>query len=140
MLQNFFEAALTFMSSGVAVQLKSKGDVVMRLWPDISITGGNINMTRAQELIPGTTDITPENAAELVQKAGLTLKVKAEIQPKFSALLREEKPELEFKGPVRVYDKVLRTDASTGTIDTSTGTADTSTGDNTGGGDDGLGG
>ena len=52
-LQNFAKAAANLMSQGFAIQFKSGEDVLMRLYPDIHIKGGNINLKRAQELMPG---------------------------------------------------------------------------------------
>ena len=62
-LQNFAKAAVNLMSQGFAIQFKSGDDVIMRIYPDMHIKGGNINLQRAQELIPGTTEITKENVA-----------------------------------------------------------------------------
>jgi hypothetical protein len=86
-LDNFCEAALNLMSMGFAVHLKNGKDVAMRLYPDVRVDGGSINLQKAQELDPAITELTLDNASELVAKAGLTVKVKAECQHKFSERL-----------------------------------------------------
>lgn len=138
-LENFCTVASEIISEGQSVHLKSKNDVAIRIFGDIFIKGGNINLERAQQLIPGTTDITPENAGDLVAAAGVDVKIKAEVQPKFTKMLTDLEPELD-RGNIIVRDKVVRPagDVSTGS-DTSTGTVDTSTNNPTSG-DDGLGG
>ena len=88
-LDNFCEAALNLMSMGFAVHLKNGNDVAMRLYPDMQVDGGSINLQKAQELDPDITELTLDNASDLVQKAGLTVRVKAVCQPKFSERLRK---------------------------------------------------
>jgi len=88
-LDNFCEAALNLMSMGFAVHLKNGNDVAMRLYPDVQVDGGSINLQKAQELDPDITELTLDNASDLVQKAGLTVRVKAVCQPKFSERLRK---------------------------------------------------
>ena len=89
-LQNFATAAMNLMRQGFAIQFKSDGDIIMRIYPSISIKGGNINLRRAQELIPGTTEISRENAAELVSKAGITIKPHVVCMKKFEEQLHAE--------------------------------------------------
>ena len=86
-LQNFCKAAANLMSMGFAIQLKNGKDVAMRIYPDIHVKGGNINLTRAKELDPSVTELTLENAGELVSKAGITVRAKAECEQKFTDLL-----------------------------------------------------
>ncbi len=86
-LQNFCKAAANLMSMGFAIQLKNGKDVAMRIYPDIHVKGGNINLTRAKELDPSVTELTLENAGELVSKAGVTVRAKAECEQKFTDLL-----------------------------------------------------
>ena len=83
------------MSMGFAVHLKNGKDVAVRLSPDVSVTGGRINLQKAQALDPTVTELTPDNATDLVARAGLTVKVKAECQPKFSDRLRSLDPGLQ---------------------------------------------
>ena len=90
-LAGICQAVARLMGMGFAVQLKSGQDVAMRIYPDIHLKGGNINLARAQELIPGTTDLTMENAAALIDKAGgVTVRVRAEVEQKFTDLLLAE--------------------------------------------------
>ena len=86
-LENFTKAAINLMSQGFAIQFKSGDDVIMRIYPDMHVKGGNINLQRAQELIPGTTEITKENAGELVSRAGVTVRAYAECGRKFTEQL-----------------------------------------------------
>lgn len=136
-LSNFVTVTAEAMAEGMPVQLTDGDDVMIRIYPDMSIKGGNINLERAKELIPGLTEITPENAAELVQKAGIQLRVKVESQAKFLELVKSFKPTMESTGYVIVKDKVLKSNADNTepTIDSSTGntgTIDSSTGGNDG--------
>ena len=86
-LENFCKAAASLMSLGFAIQLKNGNDVALRLYPDIHVKGGNINLSRAQQLDPTVTELTLENAGALVDKAGVTVRAKAECEQKFTELL-----------------------------------------------------
>lgn len=86
-LENFCKAAATLMSMGFAIQLKNGNDAALRLYPDIHVRGGNINLSRAQQLDPTVTELTVENAGALVDKAGVTVRAKAECEQKFTELL-----------------------------------------------------
>lgn len=94
-LDMFCECAAELMAQGKAVVLPAKGRDALRLYPDVHVDGGNINLNRAQVLIEGTTDITTANAGELVQKAGLTVRAKAECEVLMTELLKAEKPSLQ---------------------------------------------
>lgn len=96
-LQNFCQAAAQLMSMGYAVVLKNGNDAALRIYPDIHIKGGNINLARAAELIPGTTDITLDNAGELATKAGVTVRAKAECEQKMTDLLLAQGASIERK-------------------------------------------
>jgi len=98
----FGKAAAQLMAMGFAVQLKNGQDVLMRIYPDIHLKGGNINISRAQELIPGTADLTLENAGELATKAGVTVRVRCEGEQKFTELLEAEGCNVERKGTKEV--------------------------------------
>lgn len=108
-LQNFAKAAVNLMSQGFAIQFMSGNDVVMRVYPDIHVKGGNINLARAQELIPGTTEITTENAGELVSRAGVTVRAKAECEQKFTEMLMAESSGIQRKEVIEKA-KVMRTE------------------------------
>lgn len=134
-LENFCKAAASLMSMGFAIQLKNGKDVALRLYPDIHVKGGNINLSRARELDPTVTELTLQNAGALVDKAGVTVRAKAECEQKFTELLLSMGASVQRKEVVEKA-KVTRADGS------DTGTAaptDTPTGgnDNPGGGDNG---
>lgn len=86
-LENFCKAAANLMSMGFAIQLKNGQDVALRIYPDVHVKGGNINLNRAKELDATVTELTVDNAGSLVDKAGVTLRAKAECEQKFTELL-----------------------------------------------------
>ena len=87
-IENFCKAAANLMSMGFAIQLKNGQDVAMRIYPDVHVKGGNINLKRAKELDPTVTELTVGNAGSLVDKAGVTVRVRAETEVKFTELLK----------------------------------------------------
>lgn len=98
-LENFCKAAVEKMAEGFAITLNSGNDVAIRIFPDIHIRGGNINMTRAKELDPTITELTAENAGELIDKAGgVTCRVRATCMQKFTDLLEKEDYQLKRIG------------------------------------------
>ena len=121
-LENFCKAAAQLMSMGFAIQLKNGQDVAMRIYPDIHVKGGNINLARAKELDPTVTELTVENAGDLVTKAGVTVRAKAECEQKFTELLQSMGASINRKDVIE-RAKVVRSDSS-------------STGGSTGGNDD----
>ena len=73
-------------------QLSAGSDVAIRIFPDIHIKGGNINLARAKELDPTVTELTEDNAGELIDKAGgVQVRVRATCMQKFTDLLRRPK-------------------------------------------------
>ena len=138
-LENFCKATAQLMSMGCAIQLKHGNDVAMRIYPDVHIKGGNINLTRAQELDPTVTELTLENAGDLASKAGIDLSVRAVCQPKFSELLKSMGVSVQRKDVIE-RDKILRVDDTNETPAPggNGGGGNTSGGDN-GGGDNGGG-
>ena len=96
-LQNFCEAAANLMAMGYAVVLRSGADAAIRIYPDVHVKGGNINLDRAKQLIPGTVALSLDNAGELVTKAGVTVRAKAECEVKFTDLLTTAGTRLERK-------------------------------------------
>ena len=70
----FGKAAAQLMAMGFAIQFKNGQDVLMRIYPDLHLNGGNINLARAKELDPEVTDLTMENAGELATKVGVNVK------------------------------------------------------------------
>ena len=120
-LQNFAKAAVNLMSQGFAIQFKSGDDVIMRIYPDMHIKGGNINLQRAQELIPGTTEITKENAGDLVTKAGVTVRAYAECGRKFTEMLMAESSGIQ-RDDIIEKERVMRKEEGTGDQGGGTGT------------------
>ena len=96
-LQNFCEAAANLMAMGYAVVLRSGADAAIRIYPDVHVKGGNINLDRAKALIPGTVALSLDNAGDLVTKAGVTVRAKAECEAKFTDLLTKAEARLERK-------------------------------------------
>ena len=96
-LQNFCEAAANLMAMGYAVVLRSGDDAAIRIYPDVHVKGGNINLDRAKQLIPGTVALSLDNAGDLVTKAGVTVRAKAECEAKFTDLLTKAEARLERK-------------------------------------------
>lgn len=111
-LENFVECAAELMAQGNAIQLKNGQDVALRLYGDIHIKGGNINLTRAQQLMPGVTAITAENAQELVSRAGVTVRAYAEVEQKFTDLLLAQGASVTSTGKVTEKAVVERKDGS----------------------------
>ena len=121
------------LAEGFSIQLKCGNGVCIRIYPDLHIEGGNISLERAQELIPGTTDITPENAADLVRAAGLTVRAKAEVEIKLTEMMKNTKPDgkipLELN-TIKVVPKILKNaNNNSQTVDTSTGNQTQNPGD-----------
>ena len=86
----FGKAAAQLMAMGFAIQFKDGQDVLMRIYPDIHLKGGNINMERAKQLDPTVTELTLENAGDLATKAGVSVRVRCESEVKFTELLNTE--------------------------------------------------
>lgn len=130
-LENFAQAAVELMAMGFAIQFKRGNDVFMRIYPDIHVKGGNINLARARQLMPETTDLTLDNAGTLIDKAGgVTVRVRAEVEKKFTDLLLQEGITIERKGVVeKAYVERKATDGD-----------DTGGGSGTGGSGNGQGG
>ena len=98
-LENFCKAAAEKMAEGFAIQLSAGDDVAIRIFPDIHIKGGNINLARAKELDPTVTELTAENAGDLIDKAGgVTCRVRATCMQKFTDLLEKEEYQVKRVG------------------------------------------
>jgi hypothetical protein len=93
----FGKAAVQLMAMGFAIQFKQGNDVLMRIYPDVHLKGGNINLERAKQLNPDVTDLTLENAGELATKAGVKVRVRCETEAKFTELLDSEGISVERK-------------------------------------------
>ena len=99
-LANFCQAAAQLMAMGYAVTLKNGNDVALRIYPDIKIKGGNINLARAKELDPTVSALSMANAGDLALKAGVTVRAKAECEAKFTDLLLAQGASVERKAVV----------------------------------------
>ena len=98
-LENFCKAAAEKMAEGFAIQLASGPDVAIRIFPDIHVKGGNINLARAKELDPTVTELTEENAGGLIDKAGgVQVRVRATCMQKFTDLLEAEEYQVKRVG------------------------------------------
>ena len=75
------------MAMGFAIQFKNGQDVLMRIYPDVHLKGGNINLERAKQLNPEVTELTLENAGELATQVGVKVRVRCETEAKFTELL-----------------------------------------------------
>lgn len=94
----FCKAAVQKMAEGFAVQLTNGSDVALRIFPDVHVKGGNINLARAKALDPTVTELTEENAGALIDKAGVAVRVRAICQQKFTDLLDVEGYQLKRTG------------------------------------------
>lgn len=132
-LENFAQAAAELMAMGFAIQFRKGNDVFMRIYPDIHVKGGNINLARAKQLDPTVTELTLENAGALIDKAGgVTVRVRAEVEKKFTDLLMQETSGVERKGIVeKAY--VERVNAGEGGDDDNSGDDNQGSDDNQGG-------
>ena len=129
-LQNFCEAAANLMAMGYAVVLRSGADAAIRIYPDVHVKGGNINLDRAKQLIPGTVALSLDNAGELVTKAGVTVRAKAECEVKFNDLLTKAEARLERK---EVVEKAFVKRANASDSDSENGGSDSSDSEGDGG-------
>lgn len=89
-LDNLLAACVQKMSEGKAVVLTLDGKAALRIYPDVHLKAGSINLAKAQELDPTVTDLTMDNISDLATKAGgVVLRAKAEVeQPMTDALLK----------------------------------------------------
>ena len=94
----FCKAAVQKMAEGFAVQLTSGSDVTIRIFPDVHIKGGNINLARAKELDPSITKLTEDVVGQLIDKAGVQVRVRATCMQKFTDLLESEGYQLSRSG------------------------------------------
>ena len=98
-LENFCKAAVEKMSEGFAIQLTNGNEVAIRIYPDIHIKGGNINLARAKELDPNVTELTEDIVGALIDKAGgVTCRVRSTCMQKFTELLEKEDYQLKRIG------------------------------------------
>ena len=129
-IENICQAAANLMAMGHAVTLQSKGRAALRIYPDVSLRGRNITLARAQQLDNTITDLTTDNAADLVSRVGVRVRVRAACQPAFAKLLQDAGISTQRKETVNM-PKILQ--GSGGSTPSGGGTGG---GTNGGGGDD----
>lgn len=120
----FGKAAAQLMAMGFAIQFKNGQDVLMRIYPDIHLKGGNINLERAKQIDPTVTDLTMDNAGELATKVGITVRVRCESEVKFTELLDTEGYSVERKSVKEVAYVQKKNSAGDDTDNTGTGGSD----------------
>jgi hypothetical protein len=102
-LSLFGVVAARLMAEGLAMQFTDDGKVLLRVYADAKIKGGNINLARARELT-GDASLTEEQmvsrAGEIVALAGVQIRAYAEVQQKFNELLQSFNPSPNLDGIV----------------------------------------
>ena len=102
-LSLFGVVAARLMAEGLAMQFTDDGKVLLRVYADAKIKGGNINLARARELT-GDASLTEEQmvsrAGEIVALAGVQIRAYAEVQQKFNELLQSFNPSPHLDGIV----------------------------------------
>lgn len=89
-LDNVLAAATQLMSEGKAVILNLDGKAGLRLYVDVKLKAGSINLAKAKELDPEVTDLTLDNISALAQKAGgVRGRAKAEAEPALQEALEK---------------------------------------------------
>ena len=89
-LDNVLAAACQLMSEGKAVILNLDGKAGLRLYVDVKLKAGSINLAKAKELDPEVTDLTLDNISALAQKAGgVRGRAKAEAEPALQKALEK---------------------------------------------------
>ena len=131
-LDNFCDAAAALMAMGQAVVLKSKGKAAIRLIPDVKLNGRNITLAKAQQLDDTITDLTPDNAGDLVQRVGVRVRARAECAPAMTKLLQAAGVTVQKKDTINV-PKILRNNNNGG--NSGGGNTGGNTGDPNGGND-----
>ena len=80
-LDNVLEAVVQKMSEGKAVVLTLDGKAALRIYPDVHLKAGSINLAKAQELDPTVTEINLDNVSDIATKAGgVVVRAKAEAE------------------------------------------------------------
>lgn len=129
-IENICQAAANLMSMGHAVTLQTRGRAALRIYPDIQLKGRNITIARAQQLDSTITDLTTDNAADLVGRVGVRVRVRAECEPAFTKLLNAAGVTTQRKDTINV-PKI-----TTGTGGNTPGSGGTGGGTTPAGGDD----
>lgn len=135
-LENFCKAAVEKMSEGFAIQLNNGSDVALRIFPDIHLKCGNINLKRAKELTDNqnlTEQEMVDMAGELIDQVGVTVSVRAVAQRKFTELLEKEEYQLKRTGIITKTATASETQEENGG---NTGNGGSDNGGNNGGSSD----
>ena len=112
-LENFCKAAVNLMAQGFAIQLKNGEDVMMRIYPDIHLKSGNINLQKARELMPEdvhTEEDMVRHASDLVSRVGVNVRAYTECGRKFTELLKAGSSGVQRKDIVE-REKIMRKDS-----------------------------
>ena len=89
-LDNVLAAATQLMSEGKAVILNLDGKAGLRLYVDVKLKAGSINLAKAKELDPEVPDLTLDNISALAQKAGgVRGRAKADAEPALQEALEK---------------------------------------------------
>lgn len=88
-ISDFFKAAVAYMSQGMSVYMKHRGNVMIRLYPQVRIKGKNITLKRAKQIDPTIMELTPDVVRRLIGRVGVEVTVHAEVNPKFTQLLHD---------------------------------------------------
>ena len=135
-LNIFGLVAARLMAEGLALQFQNEGNVLLRLYTDAKIKGGNVNLTRARELTKQP-ELTEEQmvarAGEIVALAGIQLRAYAEVQQKFNELLQSFNPSPNLVGTTE-RARIERTSTENSGTSENSGT---NAGGGTSGGNDG---
>ena len=107
-LDNLLAACVQKMSEGKAVVLTLDGKAALRIYPDVHLKAGSINLAKAQELDSTVTDLTMENIGDIAQKAGgVTMRAKAEVEQPFTDALLKMGASVRLEGKKEIA-RVLR--------------------------------
>ena len=134
-IENICQAAANLMAMGHAVTLQSKGRAALRIYPDVSLRGRNITLARAQQLDDTITELTTDNAGDLVSRVGVRVRVRAACQPAFAKLLQDAGISTQRKDTINV-PKILQSGSTPSGGGTSGGGTNPPSGDDPNGGND----
>lgn len=135
-LENFCQAAANLMSMGHAVVLQTKGRAAIRLYPDVRLVGRNITLAKAQRIDNTVTDLTTDNAGDLVGRVGVRVRVRAECEPAFTKLLNAAGVTTQRKDTINVPKITTGTGSNTPSGGGNTGGTTPAGGDNPNDGND----
>ena len=107
-LDNLLAACVQKMSEGKAVVLTLDGKAALRIYPDVHLKAGSINLAKAKELDPTVTDLTMDNISDIATKAGgVVLRAKAEVEQPMTDALAKLDPTIRLDGKKEIA-RILR--------------------------------